>query len=241
MSIYRKTETTKIANYINNKKMLEEFVKHRARVQKAKDEGKELPQLPDYLGLCFMQIAERLGTKGNFAGYSWLDEMKADGIENCIIGAHNFDPEKGDNPFAYFTKIIWFAFLRRIEKEKKQSYVKYKVMQNMNITGEHVEGDASGFQGINLSVENVAMNNVVSAFEDKKKKKDEKIKATKKKKGVEAFFESEDTPVVESEEIQEPESILDAETRAQLGMARIGENLGSIGTKNPNGLKFRGN
>ena len=213
--------------------MLEAFVEHRRKVAEAKEAGKPLPKLPDYLGLCFMQIAERLGTKSNFSRYTYLDEMKADGIENCIIGAHNFDPEKGDNPFAYFTKIIWFAFLRRIEKEHKHSYIKYKAMQNMNITGSHMEGDLSG---VSIAIDNVVMDNIVSAYEDKKARKDAKNKETKTraKKGVETFFETEEV----TEDIAE--SVLDPETEAQLGFARTSEGGADTGVKKSSGRKHRG-
>ena len=178
--------------------MLETFIEHKAKVATAKAEGKEAPRLPNYLGLCFMQIADRLGTRGNFSGYTYLDEMKADGIENCIIAANNFDPSKGENPFAYFTQIIWFAFLRRIDKEKKHSYIRAKSMQMMNIGTMGADGEYDDAK-MTASTENEFMDVIVSDFEEKKRKKDVKYQATKKKKGIENFFETEDEALIEVE------------------------------------------
>lgn len=91
------------------------------------------PRVPDYVGQCLLLIATRLASKPNFSGYTYKDEMISDGIENCLMYIHNFDPNKTNNPFAYFTQIIKFAFLRRIEKEKKQQYIKLKKINNLVI------------------------------------------------------------------------------------------------------------
>lgn len=200
--------------------MFETFVEHKAHVKAAIEAGLEPPRLPDYLGKCFMQIAHRLGTRGNFSGYTYLDEMRSDGIENCIIAANNFDPDKGENPFAYFTQITWFAFLRRIDKEKKHSYIKYKTMQNMNLNGLNIDGEIDDFRGNSQSVDNDFMDVIVSDFEAKKKRKDIKYQAAKKKKGVETFFE--DDPVAEAPvDFLEDDNVLDDETLAKLDFARI--------------------
>ena len=80
-----------------------------------------------------MQIAVHLSYKSNFINYGFREDMISDGIENCIQYIHNFDPDKSKNPFAYFTQIIYYAFLRRIQKEKKSLYVKYKSLENSQI------------------------------------------------------------------------------------------------------------
>jgi hypothetical protein len=175
-------------NYINNKKMQEAFRDHREKVRLAKEKGLPEPPLSNYIGECFMLIANNLAKRGNFSGYSYIDEMKDDGIENCIIGAHNYDPDKGDNPLAYFTQTIWFAFLRRIEKEKIQSYVKYKLLQNMHINGELTDGNSEDFKSLDIKVDNEFADQIVTDFEEKKRKKDIKYKNNKKKKGVEEYF-----------------------------------------------------
>jgi len=198
--------------------MFETFVEHKAKVQAALDAGKEPPRLPDYLGRCFMQIADRLGTKGNFSGYTYLDEMKSDGIENCIIAANNFDPSKGENPFAYFTQIIWFAFLRRIEKEKKHSYIRAKSLQIMNLDSIGADGETDDAKMATAS-DNEFMNVIVSDFEEKKRKKDIKYQATKKKKGLENFFGTEDEVPIALE--TKKESVLDDSTLAKLNFSRV--------------------
>ncbi len=103
--------------------------------------GDEIPVASDYIGVAVNQIANRLATRPNFSGYTYKDEMISDGIENAFMALGNFDPEKSNNPFAYFTQIIWFAFLRRIEKEKKQSYIKRKALENFYIDAINDEGN----------------------------------------------------------------------------------------------------
>ena len=118
-------------NYVNNPDLLAAVVAYRTLCNEAEDAGENKPQVPEYIGKCILLIGTRLATKPNFSGYSYKEEMISDGIENCLQYLHNFDPEKSQNPFAYFTQIIWFAFLRRIQKEKKQTYIKFKASQNM--------------------------------------------------------------------------------------------------------------
>ena len=118
-------------NYVNNKSLLQALIDYKAACKEAEDSGEPNPKIPEYIGECIFLISTRLETKPNFSGYSYKDDMISDGIENCIQYIHNFDPEKSENPFAYFTQIIWFAFLRRIQKEKKQMYIKFKSSQAM--------------------------------------------------------------------------------------------------------------
>lgn len=118
-------------NYVNNPDLLQALIDYKEACKEAEDSGDKLPKVPEYVGKCILLIAQRLATKPNFSGYSYKEEMISDGIENCLQYIHNFDPEKSSNPFAYFTQIIWFAFLRRIQKEKKQTYIKFKASQNM--------------------------------------------------------------------------------------------------------------
>ena len=117
-------------NYVNNGDLLQSLIDYRSSCKEAEECGENTPQVPDYIGKCIMLIATLLATKPNFSGYSYKEEMISDGIENCLQYIHNFDPEKSSNPFAYFTQIIWYAFLRRIQKEKKQTYIRFKASQN---------------------------------------------------------------------------------------------------------------
>lgn len=148
-------------NYINNREMYNALCEYLTKRKEAEEAGKTLPQIPKYLAECFLQIANRLGTKANFAYYSYLEEMKSDGVMNCIQYIKNFNPEKSNNPFAYFTQIIKFAFIRRIEQEKKQLYVKYKNYQNLN-----VQEDLAG-EGVGGPELNEISNDYIDTFEKK--------------------------------------------------------------------------
>ena len=120
-------------HYVDNEKFLEVMTEYRNAYLESKENGEEQkPMIPDYAGECFLKIAERLSHRPNFINYAFREEMVSDGIENCVMYASNFNPEKSTNPFAYFTQIIYYAFLRRIEKEKKQLYIKYKTMDEFS-------------------------------------------------------------------------------------------------------------
>ena len=129
----KEPSTEKPAHYVNNKDFLEALINHRNNVKKAVSEGKEKQIVPKYLGECFLKIATHLSYKANFINYSYRDDMISDGIENCLVAADKFDPEKSSNPFAYYTQITYFAFVRRIQKEKKQQATKYKMLENVDL------------------------------------------------------------------------------------------------------------
>lgn len=120
-------------HYIDNKRFFEEMKAWKTLVKAAEKEGKPHPPVTTYIGECFMAIADRLSRKPNFINYPYREEMISDGIENCLLYAYNFNPRKSKNPFSYFTQIIYYAFLRRISKEKKQAYIKLKKIENSNI------------------------------------------------------------------------------------------------------------
>jgi hypothetical protein len=119
----------KSEHYVNNKELLEALIIHRERVARAKEAGLPKPRISNYLGECFLKIATHLSYKPNFVNYMFREDMISDGIENCVQYIHNFNPEKSQNPFAYFTQIIHYAFLRRIQKEKKQLDIKTKIIE----------------------------------------------------------------------------------------------------------------
>jgi DNA-directed RNA polymerase specialized sigma subunit len=122
-------------HYVDNKEFYAEMVKWKKECNKAQKKGNPNPPATDYIGECFLKIAEGVAKKPNFAGYTYIEDMIGDGIENCILYAANFDPDKSKNPFAYFTQIIYFAFLRRISKEKKQAILKYQLYEQHIATG----------------------------------------------------------------------------------------------------------
>ena len=119
----------KSEHYVNNKELLAALIDYRAEVPVAKTKDLPKPRISNYLGECFLKIATHLSYKPNFVNYMFRDDMISDGIENCVQYIHNFDPNKSKNPFAYFTQIIHYAFLRRIQKEKKQLEIKTKIIE----------------------------------------------------------------------------------------------------------------
>jgi hypothetical protein len=122
------TEKKAPAHYVDNKKFLQAMVEHRLKCQKAEDKKRKKPEVTNYIGECFLKIANHLSYRPNFINYTYRDDMISDGIENCLQYMRNFNPEKSNNPFAYFTQIIYYAFIRRIQKEKKQQDVKAKLI-----------------------------------------------------------------------------------------------------------------
>ena len=119
-------------HYVNNKEFLNALENYFAEVERAALEDKPKPQIPRYIGECFLKIANHLSYKPNFVNYMFKDDMICDGIENCVRYIGNFNPEKSKNPFAYFTQIIYYAFLRRISQEKKQLEIKNKILEKTN-------------------------------------------------------------------------------------------------------------
>ena len=115
--------------YVNNKEFLEAITVYRNSVIKARENEDARPRVPNYIGECFLKIATHLSYKPNFVNYMFREDMICDGIENCLQYIDNFDPTKSSNPFAYFTQIIYYAFLRRIQKEKKQMEIKNKILE----------------------------------------------------------------------------------------------------------------
>ena len=182
-------------HYVDNEKFLVVMTDYREKYLQAKDDEEELPIIPDYAGECFLKIAERLSHRPNFINYAFREEMVSDGIENCVMYASNFNPEKSTNPFAYFTQIIYFAFLRRIEKEKKQLYIKYKTMEEYSSLEDHVDmGEMSSEDSRAVSAgaspltadKRVSIQEFIHAFEEKKRKK-KKVKTDKENENIVSF------------------------------------------------------
>jgi len=169
-------------HYINNADFLTALIEYKKACKQAEKDSLEEPNIPNYIGECFYKIAEHLSRKPNFVSYSFRDEMISDGIENCLMYFRNFNPDKSKNPFAYFTQIIYYAFLRRIMKEKKQLYVKYKATEQYGIIDEFemfedAEGNIRQFE----LYENIS--EFIQNFEENKRKKKEG-----KVKGIEKFI-----------------------------------------------------
>ena len=169
---------SKKPHYVNNKEFLAAMIEWNNRCKEAKKQNKHPPPVTNYIGECFLKIANHLSYRPNFINYTYREEMISDGIENCLQYVHNFNPEKSDNPFAYFTQIIYYAFLRRIQKEKKQAHVKNKYIENMNIMPEEISGEDFD----NPYIEFIQKNFLPEEDVYKPKKKKEKPK------GLELFY-----------------------------------------------------
>ena len=156
-------------HYVDNKKFLIAMTEYRELRIKAEEEGKRRPTVTNYIGECYLKIANHLSYRPNFINYTYRDDMISDGIENCLQYMDNFDPEKSKNPFAYFTQIIYYAFIRRIQKEKKQQEVKQKMIANYGIEQmmDSIEGDDTQYQSQMLDF--LRRNSREELPEDKKK------------------------------------------------------------------------
>lgn len=170
-------------NYINNKTLYGSMIHHKSEVDASKRDNKEEPRVSNYIGESILLICNNLAKKPNFSGYSYKQEMISDAITDCIGAVNKFDPERTNNPFAYFTQIAWNAFIRRIQKEKRENYTKHKNMINFMTESDIVEP--------NVLKNNDMTNNVISDFENKLNSKKSKEKKTRKQCiGLEVFQEN---------------------------------------------------
>ena len=123
------TSPKKKLHYVDNKKFLEAIVQYRSEVEISRIRSDTKPMISHYIGECFLKIATHLSYRPNFINYMYKEDMVSDGIENCVQYIDNFDPAKSSNPFAYFTQIVYYAFLRRIAKEKRQMDIRQKIIE----------------------------------------------------------------------------------------------------------------
>ena len=167
-------------HYVDNKLFFAEMEKWKSEIDESDEVDDLPPMVTEYMGECFYKIATHLSYRPNFINYTYREEMIGDGIENCIRYAKNFNPEKSKNPFAYFTQIIYYAFIRRITKEKKQTSIKQKIIDNTSTkTYDIMEGD-----------DDVYSNTYMEFLRDNLEEKDiPKQKRKKSKKGIEHFIE----------------------------------------------------
>ena len=145
----------KSEHYVNNKELLEALIVFKDQCATAKEAGEPRPQISNYIGGCFLKIATHLSYKPNFVNYMFREDMICDGIENCVQYIENFNPEKSKNPFAYFTQIIYYAFLRRIQKEKRQLEIKNKILDKSGYEVAFHTDDKTGSSDYNTIKENV--------------------------------------------------------------------------------------
>ena len=170
----------KSVHYVDNKKFLQAMIDWR----ETWPDEENIPPVTNYIGECFLKIATHLSYRPTFINYTYRDEMISDGIENCLQYVKNFNPEKSKNPFAYFTQIIYYAFLRRIAKEKKQSHIKNKMIEREAYNSfTTMEGDSNTYQIDNIDL---------TAFLPEEDVYKPKKKQSTKKKGLEVFMGKED-------------------------------------------------
>ena len=136
-------------HYVNNKQFSQSVVDYVKTVKAAEAEGKQLPVVPDYIAQCFLKIAQGLSHKANFIRYTYREEMVMDAVENCLkaITNYNIDAQTrtgNPNAFAYFTQICYYAFLRRLAKEKKQQDIKFKYIEKAGIEDFVTQLDSQG-------------------------------------------------------------------------------------------------
>ena len=172
---------TKKQHYVNNKDFLDAIIAYKKSCDLSREKGKQIPVIPNYIGECIFHMANRLARRPNFSGYSFKEDMIMDGVENCLKYIEKFDAEKSSNPFAYFTQVIWFAFLQRIAKEKKFLYTKFKSSQSMLALGNtHVGG---GDVNMSIVVDADYIDSFIQDFEDKL------ARDKSKSKGKEAWYQ----------------------------------------------------
>lgn len=182
----------KTEHYINNLDFFNAMKEWKILVDAADLKGEKHPPITEYIGICFMKIAENLARKPNFMNYQYKDEMQSDGVENCLLYAYNFDPTKSSNPFSYFTQIIYYAFLRRIQKEKKQAYIKYKKLEmsddidaaSRKWLRENYFGVGGEKNLLPTSLTETDINNFEKTSSGEESKKERKTKALPKKKTI---------------------------------------------------------
>lgn len=133
-------------HYVNNQEFFDALVAYRDVCVVAKQQGQSAPQIPEFIGECFLKIATHLSYKANFVNYTFREDMISDGVENCIVYMHNFDPDKSKNAFGYFTSVIFYAFVRRIQRERKHTYLRYKMIEQAVIHGDTQATHAGGGQ-----------------------------------------------------------------------------------------------
>jgi hypothetical protein len=178
-------------HYVDNEKFLAEIVEYKAKCKEASEKGLSKPRVSEYIGKCIYLIAENLSHKPRFMNYSFRDELVSDAIENCFLYFDNFNPTISQNPFAYFTQIIYYAFHRRISKEEKNRYIIYKKFQEsvLDTSDAALMIDHDDNHLISSTMYD-NLNEFIKKFEGREAEKKEKRKAAKE--GLEKFIGEED-------------------------------------------------
>ena len=178
-----------IPHYVNNAEFSQAVVDYCTKVKHAREREKDLPKVTDYIAQCFLKISEGLSHKSNFVRYTYREEMVMDAVENCLKAIENYDIDKATrtgkpNAFAYFTQISWYAFLRRIEKEKKQQDIKMKYINQSGIENflDNELGDAQSASVAQAFVDQLRIR--IDEIKEKDSEWKEVVKKERKKRTV---------------------------------------------------------
>jgi hypothetical protein len=174
------TKRKRSEHYVDNKVFLQAMTEFKERCDKAEKRGRKKPPVTNYIGECFLKIANHLSYRPNFINYTFRDDMISDGIENCLQYLSNFNPKKSKNPFAYFTQIIYYAFIRRIQKEKKQVNIKAKLIEDANLADLHIDPNDTNKDYKNQFIEFLRKNSPKT--DELPKKKEIKVRKRKRTK-----------------------------------------------------------
>lgn len=203
-AIEQEVAATPATHYVDNNALYKACLEYHNKVKEAEAAGLPKPRIPNYIGDCLLKIATKLSYSRKFVNYPFRDEMVLDGVENCCLYFHNFDPTKYSHPFNYFTTVVYYAFLRRIHREKKQMYIRHKAMFNMIDEGlaETMQFDDS-FKEVNIDekiTNNDYMKDFVENFERKtEEKRKKRVGAAKRRReGLDQFI---DEPVDPTDEL----------------------------------------
>ena len=172
----KKPKKSSDKHYVNNEEFLKSIILYKAKYKKCVDENLPLPQIPNDIGKCLFDISNKLSLRPNFINYTYREEMVSDGLENAMMCITNFDPEKTNNPFGYFTQVIFWAFVRRIQKEQKQQYIKHKVIEKTIMVDSGFSGNAFLGEASYLEKTTDYTNGFVERYETTMNKKKQALK-----------------------------------------------------------------
>jgi len=199
----------KTVQYVDNKALYASLVAWQAQLdtwatevrnaEKKKLPAPQRPPVPDFVAECMVKMSKRLSQKAGFVNYSFREDMEGDALESCLRYIHNFDPSKSTNAFAYITQIIHNAFIRRIQKEQKQLYIKMKIVDDSGFTDSYQRQDGDNTQYNNSYVSYLQENkgDVITKFESWKEGKKTKANAKKAAANLTELFEEEPVEVPE--------------------------------------------
>lgn len=129
------TEDRKKNHYVDKQALYVDLCDWKARKDAAIAEGRKAPPLPNSVGEAIMKVAEGQASRPNFRNYTYIEEMKGEGIVAAVRAMNSFDPNRlgknGEvNPFGFISLCVWRAFLSYIAFEKKIQKTKVDMMSD---------------------------------------------------------------------------------------------------------------